>query len=52
MSLPFRLQENRYLSKKIGQALGAWPMPLNGASPVVPFFPSSCVKEAAREAAN
>jgi len=27
-------------------------MPLNGASPVVPFFPSSCVKEAAREAAN
>ena len=28
-------------AKKIGQALGAWPMPLNGVSPVVPFFPSS-----------
>jgi hypothetical protein len=31
---------NQSRTKKIGQALGAWPMPLNGVSPVVPFFPN------------
>jgi hypothetical protein len=37
---------------KIGQALGAWPMPLNGVSPVVPSSRLVVLKEAAREAAN
>jgi hypothetical protein len=39
-------------SKKNRPGLGAWPIPLNGVSPVVPFFPLALLKEVAREAAN
>jgi hypothetical protein len=35
------LSEQVNPDQKNRPGLGAWPMPLNGVSPVVPFFPSS-----------